>query len=1723
MTNKNTMDANHNGSQGQGQENEWMVNVNEIHTKPDINERIEKLRSMEAERQQEIKDEIGSVALDAVAMEYNKADNDFGGVSNSDSRRVKKFVDAVEKSVGKKKRRYIKRAHKEAVRAAIAESGYDPDAVSLNNLKPAERAAINRRSLDFFQFIVGAEYDGDEFGQLHEISDSDYYSSEPKVSRAEKIDDKKSPDDLKVDELSSQNEEFNKLPKGLKYETVKRAERAAARDLSEIFRKGDDVQDKEDVYQELVAERLAEEADRSIAHYNAHNDPLKLALVRSGEYSKESRDDPEGFLENLQDTNKKAEIERLCNEIQDQQDTAYFKRNQQFSSEMVARLVPGFSELPNDAQAKLMERVRRGAMEGYREQIEAGGDQWSVFGKARHDFAEAGFKDYLEQAYKHEGAKFISERNAGDNPKKIALMRMGFYGEMLDNDPDKIIDGLSDEQVKQYRALFHEYESEKIARKQKQQESSANQGEAGGGQAESSEQDEQGGTKPEGGEGAKPNPDGGKGTKPKPEGEGGKPKPEGEGEPNPKPEGEPDLEAGAAILKAMSIERSGSAIDDAAWQEANKKLDRELAKGGFIKRKITGLWKGRLFRGYYETKYQREIAENYRQNASVNLLNDDGTPMTREQLMQKAKTDAMYGMMLRMCADSDEYVQKQAGESRKEIDKNSEEYKMLTDAMRKFATKGEDGKWMMNEASFNEQLKRVREKMYGDDASGLVDNYEAIAKYVRGQVEHGESLDAVMEGFKMYRAKAVEGARTQAELTKIEQIVNKYNHSAVGKYIPPEFIAGAIGAAGYLTSKAFNSGVGKMISFGGTAIGAGILAAAKEGTKVKIDQSYLARELAMGDKSVNSKYNKQLEETIAGMRSAEAIGTEIRSAIESGDTAKMMDAYNEILARKYMSDISRVDLIKYSSRESMELERMQLTKDELDLAATLIAAKQKDDPSFNLTDYKKKFIDNLKALENGSENRDGMPENVNKLYDELNAKDKALNKLRRNRAIKAGLATTVVTAAASMFLQEGRSLFDNDTQGIIEGATGQNTDAANETLLETLRGRITNEGPNVIPGATVFHDALTPEEISDLEAQGYTVDEQVSLINQQTTKSISVNEAVQGNEAFSRAGWFNNNTNAFDGNELRLYDNGGGRFSFDPSGTATAPNGMSLGEGNIMQLAENGQIHLKISPSVETQGNPFDVIGRVEGGNIVFDAAPGSPAADLLANGDFAFAEVVDTSTNMVMATEVGPGTDTITTVVNQAVEQVTGYNVTAPSTTAEMVAPFPVTIPHKHRPPKHGNNAGQNPYVSNAQPNGPDYGGGIELRPEQPSGGEQGGTPEGQTDTGGNNGRKTLEYKPGSAFHDDEGNFFGYGSMERQGTEEQRNESAKKYDIELGKIEKHLSDSGELAGVLAQIEQDSPRARAMFDYDENTGKLTLSNYAKRLMYINRDRFKNDFAYVVQSVGRNAKRGNPVDNSKLYLNAMGVILEKESRDEHAITLGQNAINNIYGQLGENASASEVTNQLGRAGFRGLFEYTKPEYGDVVLNPAGERVARLYRNDILNAQNEGKDVAQVFKEKYIEMQRGYVQRVERDVNGNGNGISELKKSPYWSELFNESNGKYVMTDAARRCLYDNSGDMADPRKVSELMKEYANLRDGIDEQVSDALGESLQADSNFDLGEVEELFDQPDAQGVRHLNEKGRQVVGALFVEGYSGAGRFNLGGSSLLDQMIKRYHNGKLA
>ena len=186
MANKNTMNTNPNGSQGQGQENEWMVNVNEMHTKSEIDERIEKLRSNEAERQQEIREEIGSVALDAVVLEYKQQKIEQGrNISKEDTTKVEAFYDAITSNVHRKRARVLNKARMESKRAALAEFGMRGD-TNIKKLDSNTRAAINRRSLDYFKYITGIDYDSDEAGQLHDMPDT-IYAEQPKSSE---IDDK---------------------------------------------------------------------------------------------------------------------------------------------------------------------------------------------------------------------------------------------------------------------------------------------------------------------------------------------------------------------------------------------------------------------------------------------------------------------------------------------------------------------------------------------------------------------------------------------------------------------------------------------------------------------------------------------------------------------------------------------------------------------------------------------------------------------------------------------------------------------------------------------------------------------------------------------------------------------------------------------------------------------------------------------------------------------------------------------------------------------------------------------------------------------------------------------------------------------------------------------------------------------------------------------------------------------------------------------------------------------------------------------------------------------------------------------------------------------------------------------------------------------------------------------------------------------------------------------
>ena len=156
-------------------------------------------------------------------------------------------------------------------------------------------------------------------------------------------------------------------------------------------------------------------------------------------------------------------------------------------------------------------------------------------------------------------------------------------------------------------------------------------------------------------------------------------------QPEPEPKPEPPVIASEAInfnpMTAISIDREQMA-DDAAQQAARERLNKELSteywtekddngkplhRFGRIKAVATRLWKGNVWRGYYERKYQRLEREKYQGIESLDMKGKDGKPLSNEELLEKAKTDARYALILRMGQDNERYIYSRAGETREQL------------------------------------------------------------------------------------------------------------------------------------------------------------------------------------------------------------------------------------------------------------------------------------------------------------------------------------------------------------------------------------------------------------------------------------------------------------------------------------------------------------------------------------------------------------------------------------------------------------------------------------------------------------------------------------------------------------------------------------------------------------------------------------------------------------------------------------------------------------------------------------------------------------------------------------------------------------------------------------------------------------------------------------------------------------------------------------------------
>ncbi len=774
-----------------------------------------------------------------------------------------------------------------------------------------------------------------------------------------------------------------------------------------------------------------------------------------------------------------------------------------------------------------------------------------------------------------------------------------------------------------------------------------------------------------------------------------------------------ETEENDPMLSMVGVDRS-RIVEMKAYIDAKRKLDEEMTfkpenfaakdlnaegKPKLLARLrhavVARFWKGKVMRNYYEYKYRKELKEQYSKDFTHTLgAETDGSSMSSAETEQ--------ALIWRMTQDSD-FFTKTLGEKREQLSPDSEAYKRMYQAVKTFVENGD-------EAAFTEESQRINHDLMGNEGAPVLDNYLTSAIYIKGLVDHDRSFDDVMKGFKMYRGVSAEGVNSGHHERAIDKLVAKFERrNADNKlsWIPPEWVAGAAGIAGWLGGAIARNRAVQAFSFGGSAALAGAMASAKESERFKIDRADLARRLAEGGKvDEDNDYETKLAETLPEMRTAESYMNAIDLAIASGDIDQIRQALADVVVAREVGRNEGIDLIDYyGGGGDAEATKNELMSRQFDLEVAYINANS--DPDLTLQKFKSRLIDGLNVASHAYSARfrtvegdlfqqsnlsEDIQEQINEVYAAQEARDKIADKFRRKRMGAEFTKTAARTLAVSIGAQEIAAFFRSDLQGALEHAFGHD-DAPGTTrtllggLLPTPNGNAVNEA--VTGGARpekqfYREDEINHEQIKQWQAEGYKVDKHFDYEPHGGQGTVSAEEAVRDNVTVHRSGWADNLTERIDGNELAGHHTDiATQYAFQPSGGATGM-GFTISRSEIFDAGQDGQVELWLSPTRGTQANPFKIIGHVVDNQIVFDAEPGSEAAEMLANKSYAFAEVVHAKSGFVMSTEVGSGT--ATSFAHQAVEYVreqTGWDVIPPVDQIVSLAPvgtpdveIPVPVP---------------------------------------------------------------------------------------------------------------------------------------------------------------------------------------------------------------------------------------------------------------------------------------------------------------------------------------------------------------------------------------------------------------------------------------------------------------
>jgi len=699
------------------------------------------------------------------------------------------------------------------------------------------------------------------------------------------------------------------------------------------------------------------------------------------------------------------------------------------------------------------------------------------------------------------------------------------------------------------------------------------------------------------------------------------------------------------------IDETHDAIS-AARDAAEARRRNELAQGGRVKRFFRNMWKGEngLAGAYYLEKYKREALAQIEQENDVLALESSDT---------EARTRAQVATIERFQSEYDESIHDEAGERREAIEGDSKFALAMKDLIRRYAS-GE----ITDPEALKAEQGRALEQLAKDGNMNLIgegkvrlDNLLAIAEQVKAIADNEDSINRMLDGMKLYNAEARSNVRTEHELSKAEQLIDRLQRSGrgLGGLVGPE----TLGTAAAVALGIARAGRGTLIHAAGVTVAPGVLggafAAMRERKRVKQERTLHAREMAQGKSYDTGKRRDSFEDTRYETEDAQGLTIQLESLLGEGEPSTpeaVQSAYEAIAsieARIQMSDKRKIDLVSYSSVVDMPQERRKLDEARA-LAKVRLAGHMGDLPSDFRTRFK--IVDGQPI----DEALDLYTSAIVELDKDIDAKDKAFRKLRRRRVLVAGAVGFGTSLVIGVGAQEALAFVSPSYDGLAEHIVhgGAPSEEGRQTLAEGLfngssahtehiapsttyephpmgthqnalelpsdyhavtasNGTITIEGPKgftSVEGLTLEKDgSLSPQSLELLKSHNISVADTGGPVKGETTvtqdmtpkqyNTLHSSDTKHVTRDFS----YDNNTSVPNANEQKLLwggNNGNGvgeNGSVQMSISHMTAGGSSHDSNQVAwsQAAHDGKLKLAVSASRDTQSQVYFVDVKSDG------------------------------------------------------------------------------------------------------------------------------------------------------------------------------------------------------------------------------------------------------------------------------------------------------------------------------------------------------------------------------------------------------------------------------------------------------------------------------------------------------------------------------------------------